>query len=62
MPKPRTAEIERQYEMGLITDDERYGEVVKIWNETTDKVTEATQKSLDPFSGIYMMIDLWSER
>ena len=51
----RTAEIERQYEMGVITDDERYGEVVKIWNETTDKVTEATRQSLDPFSGIYMM-------
>jgi len=51
----RTVEIEKQYEMGVITDDERYGEVVKVWNETTDKVTDATQKSLDPFSGIYMM-------
>ena len=51
----KTIEIEKQYEMGVITDDERYGEVVKVWNETTDKVTEATQKSLDPFSGIYMM-------
>jgi len=51
----KTIEIEKQYEMGVITDDERYGEVVKVWNETTDKVTDATQKSLDPFSGIYMM-------
>jgi DNA-directed RNA polymerase subunit beta' len=51
----KTIEIEKQYEMGVITDDERYGEVVKVWNQTTDKVTEATQKSLDPFSGIYMM-------
>jgi DNA-directed RNA polymerase subunit beta' len=51
----KTSEIEKQYQMGVITDDERYGEVVKVWNETTDKVTEATQKSLDPFSGIYMM-------
>ncbi|MDP2920061.1 MAG: DNA-directed RNA polymerase subunit beta' [Dehalococcoidia bacterium] len=51
----RTAEIEKQYETGVITDDERYGEVIKVWNEVTDRVTEATQKSLDPFSGIYMM-------
>jgi DNA-directed RNA polymerase subunit beta' len=52
----RTIEIEKQYEMGVITDDERYGEVIKVWNETTDKVTDATRKSLDPFSGIYMMM------
>ncbi|MDD5288081.1 MAG: DNA-directed RNA polymerase subunit beta' [Dehalococcoidales bacterium] len=51
----KTILIESQYENGLITEDERYDEVVKVWMETTDKVTEATQKSLDPFSGIYMM-------
>jgi len=51
----KTAEIEKQYEMGVITDDERYGEVVKVWNEVTDRVTEATQKSMDPHSGLYMM-------
>ena len=51
----KNAEIEKQYEMGLIAADERYEEVVKIWMETTDKVTEATQKNLDPLSGIYMM-------
>ncbi|MDD5190902.1 MAG: DNA-directed RNA polymerase subunit beta', partial [Dehalococcoidales bacterium] len=51
----KNAEIEKQYEMGLIAADERYEEVVKIWMETTDKVIEATQKNLDPLSGIYMM-------
>jgi DNA-directed RNA polymerase subunit beta' len=51
----KTSLIESQYENGLITEDERYDEVVRVWMETTDKVTEATQKSLDPFSGIYMM-------
>ncbi|MCX6003089.1 MAG: DNA-directed RNA polymerase subunit beta' [Chloroflexi bacterium] len=51
----KTALIESQYEKGLITEDERYNEVIRVWMETTDKVTEATQKSLDPFSGIYMM-------
>ena len=51
----KTILIENQFENGLITEDERYDEVVRVWMETTDKVTEATQKSLDPLSGIYMM-------
>jgi DNA-directed RNA polymerase subunit beta' len=51
----KTILIDSQYENGLITEDERYDEVVRVWMETTDKVTEATQKSLDPLSGIYMM-------
>jgi DNA-directed RNA polymerase subunit beta' len=51
----KTILIESQFENGLITEDERYDEVVRVWMETTDKVTEATQKSLDPLSGIYMM-------
>ena len=51
----KTEEIEKQYDMGLIAADERYEEIVKVWMETTDKVVEATQKNLDPLSGIYMM-------
>jgi len=51
----RTNKIEKQYEDGVIAEDERYQEMVKVWMETTDKVTEATQKSLDPLSGLYMM-------
>jgi DNA-directed RNA polymerase subunit beta' len=48
-------QVESQYENGLITEDERYDEVVRVWMETTDKVTDATQKALNPLSGIYMM-------
>jgi DNA-directed RNA polymerase subunit beta' len=51
----KTLLIESQYENGLITEDERYDEIVRVWMETTDKVTEATQKALNPLSGIYMM-------
>ncbi|HXY74698.1 MAG TPA: DNA-directed RNA polymerase subunit beta', partial [Dehalococcoidales bacterium] len=51
----RSADVEKQFEMGIITDEERYGEVVKIWNDTTEAVTKATQQNMDPFSGIYMM-------
>jgi len=47
--------IERQYKRGLISEDERYERVISTWNETTDKVTKALMKALDPFNSIYMM-------
>src|SRR5438128_5486584 len=43
----RIAEIDEQYEMGLITDDERYEQAVAIWRETTDKVQEVIQRRLE---------------
>ncbi len=49
--------VVRQYERGLITAEERTNHVIKIWNEATDKVTEAFQKNLDKFNPIYMMAD-----
>ncbi len=49
--------VVRQYERGLITAEERTNHVIKIWNEATDRVTEAFQKNLDKFNPIYMMAD-----
>ncbi len=51
----QVAEIEEQYQMGLITDEEKYEKTVKIWNDTTDKVTEEIQRTLNPYGSIYMM-------
>ncbi len=48
-------EIEDQYQMGLITDDERYTQTVSVWQDTTDKVTDAIQESLDHYGSVYMM-------
>ena len=50
-------EILEQYEMGLISDDERHKLVLETWNDCTDKVTDALQKSLDPYNPINMMAD-----
>ncbi len=47
--------IERQYQRGFITNDERYRLVVKEWEQTTKDVTQALQSSLDEFNPIYMM-------
>ncbi len=51
----RIAEIEEQYEMGLITDQERYDASVAVWNETTDKMQTAIQDSLDRYGSVYLM-------
>jgi DNA-directed RNA polymerase subunit beta' len=51
----RIAEIDEQFEMGLITDDERYEQAVAIWRETTDKVQEVIQKRLEEYGGVYIM-------
>ncbi len=50
-------EIIDQFEMGLISDDERYKLVLETWNECTDKVTKALQDNLDPYNPINMMAD-----
>lgn len=46
-----------QYEMGLISDDERYKLVTDTWKLCTQNVTAALQKRLDPFNPIHMMVD-----
>ncbi len=51
----RIATIENQYHRGLITEDERYNEIIKVWMETTDNITNTISNSLDRYGGIYMM-------
>ncbi len=38
---------------GLITDQERYRQAVKIWNDTTDEIQKLVQRVLDPYGPIY---------
>ena len=49
--------IEHQYGRGLITDEERYDKVVKLWEKTTNDVGEAMMRNMDPFNPIFMMAD-----
>jgi DNA-directed RNA polymerase subunit beta' len=51
----KVSTIESQYERGLITEDERYNQVVDIWNETTNAITTNIQSNLDRYGGVYMM-------
>ena len=49
--------ITRQYKRGLITDEERYKEVVETWKETDDELTKALLQGLDKYNNIFMMAD-----
>ena len=42
---------------GFITEDERYKQVVSIWTEVTDEVSEELTESLEKFNPISMMVD-----
>ena len=49
--------ITRNYKRGLITDEERYKEVVETWKETDDELTHALLSGLDKYNNIFMMAD-----
>ncbi|MCH8161348.1 MAG: DNA-directed RNA polymerase subunit beta', partial [Chloroflexi bacterium] len=51
----RSAEVEEQYEMGLITDQERYDASISIWTETTEKVQKAIEDNLDKYGSVELM-------
>ena len=47
----------KQYKRGLITDEERYSQVIKIWEKATDDVKEAMKKNFDKENPMFMMSD-----
>ncbi len=49
--------ITRQYKRGLITDEERYKEVIETWKDTDDALTKALLTGLYNYNNIFMMAD-----
>ena len=49
--------ITRNYKRGLITEEERYKEVVETWKNTDDILTKALLDGLDKYNNIFMMAD-----
>ena len=49
--------ITEEYNMGLRSDDERYTDVLKVWEKATNDVTAKLQEGLDRYNPIYMMAD-----
>ena len=48
-------ELEEQFLMGLITEEERYNRAVAIWTQASDQMTEVITEALPRYGGIYMM-------
>ena len=49
--------IRDEFMMGLRSNEERYEEVLRIWEKATNDVTDALQKNLDRYNPIFMMAD-----
>lgn len=50
-------EITELYNEGLMSNEERYKNVLKIWNKATDDVTDALKNNMDAYNPIWMMAD-----
>ncbi len=49
--------IAKNYRRGLITEEERYKEVIETWKNTDDQLTHDLLSGLDKYNNIYMMAD-----
>ena len=49
--------ISMKYKRGLLTEEERYRDVVETWKNTDDELTEALLSGLDKYNNIFMMAD-----
>ena len=49
--------ITKNFKRGLITEEERYKEVVETWKNTDDALTKALLDGLDKYNNIFMMAD-----
>ncbi|MDP2837758.1 MAG: DNA-directed RNA polymerase subunit beta' [Candidatus Moranbacteria bacterium] len=52
----RITEVKDQYNMGLLTNEERKNRVIEIWNETKSKITDAVRLHLDKEGPVHAMI------
>jgi DNA-directed RNA polymerase subunit beta' len=53
----QAANIQKQFERGLITDDERRQELIEIWTDASAKVGDAMEANFDRTNPIFMMVD-----
>ena len=51
------ADIDRQFQRGLITDDERYEQVVELWQRATKDVSDKMMDALNDGNPVRMMTD-----
>ena len=49
--------ISKNFRRGLVTDEERYKEVIEVWKQTDEVLTQKLLGGLDHYNNIYMMAD-----
>ncbi|WP_106848525.1 DNA-directed RNA polymerase subunit beta' [Blastococcus sp. Marseille-P5729] len=49
--------IEKQYQRGVITGDERRQELIEVWTRATEEVAKATEANFEETNPVYVMID-----
>ncbi|GAA2097419.1 DNA-directed RNA polymerase subunit beta' [Microlunatus panaciterrae] len=52
----RASKIDKQYERGLITEDERRQELIEIWTDATSRLGAAMEANFEKTNPIYMMV------
>ncbi|MEA2111681.1 MAG: DNA-directed RNA polymerase subunit beta' [Campylobacterota bacterium] len=59
--KNRVKEIQKQFEAGLLTEQERYNKIVDVWTDTNNTVAgmmmDLVENDKDGFNSIHMMAD-----
>ncbi len=53
----QVAKQQRNYDRGMITDEEREAKVIKIWSDVTDDIKAMLNDTMDKFNNIKMMMD-----
>ena len=51
----KVAKVEKLYKRGMISDEEKYGQIVSIWDSTTSAVTKKLQENLSEKNPINLM-------
>lgn len=52
----KVSAIKGQYNMGLLTDEERKNRTIEVWNEAKDRIASDVKSSLDKTGSVYAMI------
>ncbi len=50
-------ELTQNYEMGLLTDDERHNRIIEVWDQAKVAIQKACKITLDPFGPVFSMIE-----
>jgi len=53
----QAAKVQKQFERGLVTDEERRQELIEIWTQASNDVAKAMEGNFDRSNPIYMMVD-----